>query len=329
MKLTDYLNERKLWLHQATAALAIGFICLADGAMSMVYHLPSVASNSAAVASANNPVKERFLKQRMDFFRSNLYDKDTVIILSRNFDGYFYAAGGYYNPMNLPGSTEVMLGAEIDSVVQYIATTKYPIIYDALRPWYDWYVKDTFVRAIAKYTTLQKTSVDYTLLLLKPGKAQTPGKLIPGPRTVYYSSLGVFNKYVRHGPVITLNENFTVEFVATPDLKGLKLDNLMLGNVSDKVPFIGMFIQQDGEDLSQYKFKYGDGTKWCEGVSFKLSPGENHVLITVRKNMVTVYNNNVPCGEVNTGSVIKNSDGEVFIDEAYAGKVSELKIDNQ
>jgi len=305
------------------------FLFLADSALSILYYTPSITSYAINYANTKNELSEKFMNQRIGFINKNIPKKATVLILSRNFDSYMYASGGYLDPVNLAGSSEVGLISEMDTLFNAIKTAKYPIVYDVMRPWMPWYVKDTIVQLLAQYTTIQKESPEHTILICMPGKKQTPGLLPPDANTIYYNRLGEFNKFATHNPKLTFNDNFTIEFIATLDATKLTKDNLLIGNVSEQVPFCGTFMQQSGDDLTQYKFTYGDGKTWCPGVLCKLScTGENHVSIRVQKNIITVYNNNTLCGEANTNSIIKNSDGPVFIDDNFAGKVSEMRVDN-
>ena len=311
-KLIFLVHENNYKLHESILFFLIPFIFIADGAFSMIYNVPSIHSFAWNNATSTNEEKEQRIAQRLDFVKNNVPEKDTVLIISKNYESYYYAYGQYYNPLNIPGSTEMFFKSELIALLDCIKTTKYPIILDAL---YYWPHADTIINTLAKYTTIQKTLAnDYTLVLLKPGKIPVPNRLNTDANTLYYNCMGDFSKYLNQTTHVNLAESFTIEFICYLDSDKLVKDNIMFCTVAQNNPFSGILMKQDGDDLTQYKFVYGNGSEWCTGVVCKLSCTEDsHVLIKVQKNIISAINNNNPCGEVNTKSVIKNNNGIFYL----------------
>ena len=304
---------------------AIAFLFLTDGAFSMLMTTPDIHEFAVKNEATNAPDKENILQERTSFLSNNLHQKDTVLILAKDYESYYYASGNYFNPVNLPGSTEIFFKAEIDTLLRFIKNTRYPIIYDALHPWT---VNDTIVKTLSQYTTIVKALPDKTMLLLKHRDELRQLRLANDNNTLYYDNTAEFNNYMIPETKLRLPENFTVEFYATLDKSKMAKDNFIFSNSSTTKKFTGILMIQYGNDLDQYIFLYGNGKAWCNGVVCKLSTEtENHVVISVQKNMITASNNNVPCGQVNTNSLLLNSDGMFFISPKFAGTVRELRIE--
>src|SRR6185503_4540857 len=116
----------------------------------------------------------------------------------------------YYNPLKLPGSTELIFQSEISQLLELIRTTKYPIICDVH---YYWSCMDTLVQTLSDYTTVQKSLLnDFTLVLLKPGKRPVPKRLTADSITLYYNGLGAFGKYLNQTSTVRFPDHFTIEF---------------------------------------------------------------------------------------------------------------------
>ena len=326
--LFSFIIVHKLRFHESVLLFFIPFLFLADGAFSMLYHTPSLNRYSLDNAFVKHPEKEKALKQRMDFVTNNIPRKDTVLILAKDYESYYYAAGQYYNPLKIAGSTEMFFKSELLALLDLITTTKYPILFDATHSL--WPGSDTLMSTLNKYTTIVKEiGPDHSFILLKPGKKPLPDKLIQDASTIYYNDLGDFARYVTYSSKLNLNENFTVELTVSLDSTRLVTDNVLCTNNSRTTPNTGLRIMQSGTDLTQYVFQYGNGNTW-EGPACKLScTTENHLLMKVEKNLINVYNNNTLCGTGNTNSIVKNGDGIFFIYPFFAGTVHELKISNQ
>ena len=89
-------------------------------------------------------------------------------------------------------------------------------------------------------------------------------------------------------------------------------------------------MKQEGDDLTNFAFGYGNGSEWCKGVDFKMSCGvDNHIIIQVRKNIISGSNNGQPFETANTNSSIKNSNGVFYINPHFSGTIDEIKISNQ
>ena len=326
-KLLIFITSRKIQPHESIALFLPLFIFLADGAFSMLYYTPMIHSYTQENAFLENPEKEKPYKKRLEFISQNLHPKDTVLILAKDYDSYYYASGNYYNPLHIPGSTELFFKSEISSLLNFIKTDKYPIIYDANHTWLG---SDSIISTLAKYTTIEKQlENDATLILLKPRKKQTQDRLAQDANTVYYNNLGAFSKYINPTTKVNLPENFTVEFYMTLDTAAMIKNDLIFSNTM-KNPFHGFFMSQYGDDKYQYLFTYGNGATWCNGAQVRFNySGEYHIVIQVRKNLITVYNNNAIIGQGNTNSNMLNSDGVFFINPSFKGLVSELKVENQ
>ena len=326
-KLMPYLpfNKGQFKFHECYVLFLIIFLFLADSAFSMLYSSWSINSFAMGNAFTYNKAAEDTLKQRIDFLKNNLHQQDTVIILAQDYESYYYAAGNYYNPVNLPGSTELFFKSEIGTLLNTIKTTKYPIIYDAKHVSV---YNDTLVKTLAKYTHIENAIPDKTLLLLKRSGSERIQRLVHDNKTAYYNNTGEFNSYFN--PTTKLDkipDTFSIEFFANLDTTRLRKDNVIFSNVSATKQYCGFLMVQYGSDLNQYMFTYGNGKAWCNGVVCRLScTTENHVLIKVDKNMITVYDNNKSCGMANTNSSIAESEGLFFINTKFAGTVEEMKI---
>ena len=328
-RLYTQIQERDTWIHEGTIAFLVLFLFLADGAFSMIYNIPTIHEIAMDNARAEDPLKEDAVKERMAFISNNIPAKDTVLILSRNFESYDYALGGYVNPMNIAGSTEFFFKADLDTIVNYIKTDKYPIIFDGLRPLPPWYLKDSLIHQLSLYTEVVKATKDRTLLLLKPTGKKATRRLVRDAATVYYNDLGEFNRFVTTFSRGSFSANFDIECIVSLDTTRLTKDNLLFTNASDKIPYCGLMIQQAGDDKLQYRFMYGTGSAWTCQVLFKLSAAQdNHLLVSMRNGTVTVYNNDQPVGQATGNGPIKNSDGNFYIDNNFPGVVKEVKIEN-
>jgi len=323
-KLFETIGKDKIRFNENLVLFLIPFLFITDGALSMIYYTPSIHSFAMNNAFPNNPAKEDTLRRRMDFVTDNIPAKDTVVIISQDYDGYFYAQGSYYNPINIPGSSELFFKSDLYTLLDTIRTTRRPIIYDGTRVYHNF---DTIVKTLAQYTHIDKETPDHTLVLLKHGGTSQPRMAPPDASTLYYNDYGDFSKFLNTSAVLTLPENFTIEIYASLNENELARNNLMFSNSSKISFFHGIVMVQTGEDETQYTFTYADGSRYCPGVTFKLETStENHVLIKVRKNIITVYNNDKLCGEADTKSAIKNSNELFFMSTDFAGTVHEIKI---
>ncbi len=329
-RLYTQIEEQKTWVHESVVVFLVLFLFLADGAFSMIYNIPTIHGIAMDNARADDPLKEDAVKQRMEFITNNIPARDTVLILSRNFESYFYAMNGYVNPMNQAGSTEFFFKTDLDTIVNYIKTDKYPIIFDGLRPLPPWYLKDSLIHELALYTTIEKATKDRTLLLLKPTGKRAKRKLVRDAATVYYNDLGEFNRFVTAYSKGSFSGSFEIECIVSLDTARLSRDNLLFANASDKIPFCGLLIQQASDDRTQYRFMYGDGKEWTAQVFFRLSCAkENHLLVSMKNGTVSVYNNDQLCGQATGAAPIKNSENNFYIDPNFPGVVKEVKIENR
>ena len=233
------------------------------------------------------------------------------------------------NPMNIGASTELFFKEEQDRIISYIRTTKFPVIYDPFRVLPKDYLKDTLLQTLAEYMTIEKVMPKHELLLLRPGKKRALPALVPDGNTVYYNVLGEFNRYAKPFQPITLHSDFTIEFIAALDTSLLSKENLLFTNVSAQTPFTGLRMQQSEADMHNYTFTYGNGKEWSGELSCRLHDrADNHIVIRVKDNKVTLYNNDSLCGQT-TATTIKNNDEKFYIGQDFAGIVKEMKISNQ
>jgi hypothetical protein len=215
-----------------------------------------------------------------------------------------------------------------------IKNTKYPIIYDAnhplvFDPTHPSMAADTIIKTMSKYTTIKDELADHSMILLKHGKTYID-KLLPDSNTIYYNDCGDFNKYLGSKTKLTLPENFSIEFIATTKKQKLTKNAVMFTNAENGIAHHGFVVLQNGDDLTQYNFAYGNGATWCTSALFTMdTTGENHVVINVQKNIVAVYNNGKLCGQTDTKSEIKNSADDFFFGGEFFGTVYELKISKQ
>ncbi len=308
--------------HEGHVLFFIAFLFLVDSAFSLLYAAPDIHEFSMKNAFYIDPEKERALDTRLSFLKSNLHDRDTVIIIAQDYESYYYDAGKYYNPVPIPGSTEVFFKAETNKLLDYIKSGRYPVVYDRMHDL--WLEKDTILKTLSAYTHIANALPDKSMLLLKPGKGESASRLKRDEHTAYYCHAAELNFPTA---LISLPDTFTIEFYARLDTNRLKKDNLIFANVSNSVPFSGFIMYQTGEALNDYQFAYGNGREWSQGVICKMScTKENHIIIKVMKNIVTVTNNDQLCGQTDTHSSYVNSDKKFYINAFFAGDLKELKI---
>jgi len=321
----------RLKMHEILAFFLVPFIFIADGAFSMLFYMPSTHSFAAANAFTNDSGTDNRIEQKISFIKKYIPAKDTVLILAMHNESYYYAAGNYYNPVDLNGTSELLMRADFYTLLDSIKNTRHAIIYDANHPMvfdplHKWRTYDTVIQTLAKYTTIQNGLPDNSLILLKHGKTYTD-KLIPDSNTIYYNDLAEFNIYLGWNTKLKLPENFSVEFIVSLGKEKSVKNTVMFSTAATPTSYHGFVVIQQGSNDAQYVFMYGNGTTWCREVPFALDPFvENHVFIEVRKNMITVYNNGKLCGQSDTNSEIKNSDEPFFFGKAFLGTVHEMKV---
>ena len=334
-KLASYINGKgKLKLHESVAMFLIPFIFIADGASSMLYYTPSIQSFAESNAFDEHKQQEDALAVRMNFIKNNIPAKDTVLILAKDYESYYYAGGDYYNPLNMAGSTEMFFRSELDSVVSLIQRTNYPILYDASHPWQTQAiavnVADSIAKALAESTTIVKETPDRTMVLLKHDPHPLPNRLKTDTHTICYKNYGDFNKLIALDPVLNLPANFTIEFFATIDPRMQAKGALLFSNMSPTAKCTGFLMVQNGDDPMQFAFAYGNGSTWSPALSMKLSAtAENHVVIHVQNNMLSATVNDQPFGPTNTNMQMRNSNSAFYLNSALPGKIDEIKVSDE
>jgi hypothetical protein len=314
----------KLRFHEAALFFVIPFIFLADGALSMVFYTPAAHAAAINNATASTPDKRAKLDSATTFITAHLHPKDTAVILAKDYESYYYALGGYHNPINVAGSSEMFLVSEFYGLLDYLNGAKYPVIYDANHVWAN---VDTILGVLARNYTIADQLPDHSMLYLRPLSSPRSGRLNPGKRTLYYDALDDFRKYTTIFYQIELPDSFSIELLLNLDSVGMPRNQLVFSDHSVKSPSCGIALVQYGPDLRHHIFYYGDGKALYEGVAFDLNLNtENRLLIRFRKDKVAAYVN----GELKAVSPrlagLKNSEGNFFINGRLNGKVHEVLI---
>jgi hypothetical protein len=242
-RLLAQMSEKKGWLHERTIVFCISLFFIFDGALTMLYHLPAISEYSWNNYTSKEPGKENYLKKRFDFLEKNLRRGDTVYIPARTHESYFYAAGGYYNPLNIDGTTEIVFKKDLHAMLDFIRTCKYPILFDGIYPLPQWYLNDSVVEYLAKYTKVVKEMPDHSVLLLKLDSSKAPRKLPATSATLTYNDLGIFNRYVATYKQGSLGNSYMIEAIVNIDSSMLQKNSIMFTNVSEKTPFCGVLMK--------------------------------------------------------------------------------------
>jgi hypothetical protein len=128
----DSISDRPMKLRTAIFLFIISFTVLADGALSILQQVPDIQSFTWRNTFPEKLQGEEEFKRKQKFVAANFCRKDTVIIFSRNYESFYYAAGTYYNPVNIPSSTEMFYKREFDSVIAAIKKRKYTVLFDSV-----------------------------------------------------------------------------------------------------------------------------------------------------------------------------------------------------
>ena len=321
-KNTNSINSL-IW-HEGTLLCIVPFIFIADSAFSMLSYLPRLHTYDVENAFGKDEKKEAILKQHTDLLTRNFHDRDTVLILSKDYESYYYALGNYYNPVDIAGSTEVFYKTEVYKVLDYIKNAHNPIVYEPMRPWV---YNDTIAKTLAQYTTIKQELPDKGMLLLQPGGGSISNKLTKDEHTVYYTNYGEFEKYIGKRQKLSLPGTFEVEFIATLDAARMVKNNIIFTSVKEKPSYSGLVMTQLGDSLNNYIFTYGTGANFANGVNCKLSTTqENHIRIHVEKGTISLYNNDALCGTAQNTTPFTNNDADLIINGNFAGTVKEFKI---
>ena len=150
--------------HESYLLFLILFLFFIDSAYSMLHVMPSIHTFSVGNAFVRPSANEGALRQRMVFLDKHLHKKDTVLILAGDFESYYYAHGAYYNPVSIPGSTEMFFKSELYTLLDSIKTSRYHIIYDVSHPLIS---NDTILKTLKQYTRIEAAMPDSTMLFLK------------------------------------------------------------------------------------------------------------------------------------------------------------------
>jgi hypothetical protein len=328
-RLYTQITTNKLWLHESVVLFMILFLFLADGAFSMIYKMPAIHEKAYHKGYIENIQQQKDMQERIKFMKDNLPTGDTVLVLSANLESYWYATGAYCNPMNIASSTEFFFKRDLDTIVNYIKTDKYPIIFDGCNQLGTWYLQDTLLEQLALHTEISKSADDHTIFLMKPTGKIAKREIIPTGATIYYNDLGMLNEFSSATNKCKFNDSYDIEFILSLDSSRLMKDDTLFSNVSGEVPFCGLQVQQAGDDETEYKFMYGNGVEWICPSHFRLSNTEdNHVLISMRKGSLTISNNGRILTHCIGKGTIKNSENNFYLDKRFPGIVKEIKIED-
>jgi hypothetical protein len=302
----------------------IPFIFLLDGAFSMVGAFPSMFRISFDNAFHRDEKAKKNLDRKIEFIRHNFRNGDTVLILANDYESYYYCIGNYYNPANLPSSTEYFFKSELYTVLDVIKSRRYPILYDVSQPPAN---ADTILKALtASFNVSAELAGDNKLLILKPGQGSVANESHVG-EIAYYDHLEHLNTNSLFSK-LSLPDTFTMDMLISPlDTAKLWGQCWLFNNATLQTPFSGIKMEQRTSDLTAFTFAYGDGKHWCEGPVFKMScRNVNYLVVHVQKNVISVSNNGVLFGSVNTGSTISNSAGQVNLDADFPGSIAKVRI---
>jgi hypothetical protein len=322
-KITPETNGFKIRYHEILLFFFIPFLFLADGALSMVYFAPDIHTLAANNTILNDNTAAKEYKDQIAFIKKHVPEHDTLIIISKDFESYYYAAGNYYNPLNIPGSTELFLRSDFDELMHMAGKTRYPVIYDAVNVWE---YSDSIVTLLSQNTEIRDEMPDHSLVFLEPVK-QKSRRLPNGRRVMYSDYLDGFRRYMVDKYQLDLGDRFTLELLISLDPSKLKRNEVVFSTAAKATPNCGFFMRQHGDKLNEYAFTYGNGVHWCDSVIFDLrTDTENHLVLRVQKNIITAFNNGMQCSQVNTGSAMKNSEGALAFNQFYSGRVEEVML---
>ncbi len=313
----------KIKYHEIVLLFFIPFLFLADGALSMIYYTPEIHTLAANDDSVIDKAADREYNDQIAFIRKNVPEHDSVIIISKDYDGFLYASGRYINPLPIPGSTEILLRSDFMAILNGVKSGRYPVIFDMLHPWQ---LSDSIVTVLAQYTEIKEEMPDRSMLYLQPVK-QKVARLHKGKRVMYHENLDQFRSLYLEKYQLQLSDTFTLELLIRLDPAKLKRNEVVFSTAAKTTPNCGFYMRQSGNQLNQYAFTYGNGTNWCDSVVFSLrSDTENHLVLKVQKNIITAYNNGMQCSQANTHSVMKDSEGTFVFNKFFSGRVEEVLL---
>ncbi len=322
-RLTPEINGFKISYHESLLFFFLPFFFLADGALSMVYFAPDIHTLAATNKLLNDNIAAKEFEDQIAFIKKHVPEQDTVIIISKDFESYYYAAGNYYNPLNIPGSTELFLRSDFDEMMHMAGTTRYPVIYDAVNVWE---YSDSIVTLLSQNTEIRDEMPDHSLVFLEPVK-QKSRRLTNGRRVMYSDYLDGFRRYMVDKYQLDMGDKFTLELLIRLDPSKLKRNEVVFSTAAKATPNCGFFMRQHGDKLNEYAFTYGNGSNWCDSVIFDLrTDTENYLVLKVQKNVITAYNNGIQYSQVNTASAMKNSEGAFAFNPFYSGRVEEVML---
>jgi hypothetical protein len=128
----DHISAGTLKLKPVLFLFIISFSVLSDGTLTVLRQMPGIQSFAWKNAFSPELSREEEFRKNQAFVTSSFPRKDTVIILSRNYESFYYAAGAYYNPVNVPSSTEMFYKRELDSLTAGIKKRKYAVLFDSM-----------------------------------------------------------------------------------------------------------------------------------------------------------------------------------------------------
>ncbi len=323
--LSEVIIRRSVY-HVVVMLFFIPFIFLTDAAFSMLNYVPAIHSMAWSNIGPDTSLVKKIFCSRADFIAKNIPRNDTVLILCRDFESYYYATGNYYNPVNTPGSTELFLKSDLFACLDVIRARKYPVIYDVAFPWS---IDDTLVKTLSENTVIDREIIPARNFVLFRPVRQHADKQYKDPDVIYYynhfSNLPNPSQFF---PRLELAETFTIELYISPlDTSLLSGACWIFNNATSDAKNSGILMAQRTSDLTVFEFVFGDGTRWCGGVPCKLScTMDNNVVIKVNHGVITVYNNSKLAGSADTKCTFRNSIGVVHFNSDFPGTVREVRV---
>ncbi len=159
----DFSTDFKGMVSLRSILFLFPFLFLADGACAMMGKIVPVLRYG--LANVKNSENNNIYQRNSDFLLKNIRLGDTVLIISRNYESFYYAVGLYYNPVRGAGSTELFFKSDVSRIGEMITTAKYPVVYDRAHEWSN---KDSLINLLGQYEETIAENEDHTLLLYRP-----------------------------------------------------------------------------------------------------------------------------------------------------------------
>jgi len=318
------------WLvAEGSLYLFIPGMFIADGAASLFFNSDQIHEVAVHAAYDKNEENAKILKQKYDFLTKNEPAKDTVLILDRFEESFYYAYGRYYNPLHWPSSTEMFFKSELYELMNMIKAEKYPVFFVSANHFPDF--DDSVTKLLALHSRIADQFPDHSWLYLKPKKGgNLSGKLTVDSNTIYYNNYGPFNRYLRPDSCLHLPQSFDIDLYMRADSSKMSRGSIVFQNFNEGNPSTGFMLRQKGISLDSFLFAYGNGSRAIEGLKFRLDiNAENHVLIKFRHETIAVYVNGLLQNSKTINDTIGNNHNPFVLDPGHIFEINELKISSK